>query len=159
MNISISNSQISISIWALGYTHKECPRKILSVSDWLASFKISASGNLNSPGQLFHRHRKSEHMRKCFSNLVSNVVSSLSCLHLLLRLPFLNALCVCVCVNVWNSHVAESVLYVSNTGNTIQKVCVSLPVCSSVFCTTLLTCSRMSALCTITHAIESINNY
>lgn len=70
----------------------------------------------------------------------------------------------------WSSHVAEIVLCVSKPWKkkpalfklyvcVCVGLCVSLPECLSAFCTTLLTCSRMSALCTITHAIQSINNY
>lgn len=48
-----------------------------------------------------------------------------------------------------------------NEKGTIHVLCVSpcmcLSLCLSALCTTLLTCSRMSALCTITHAIPSIN--
>lgn len=69
----------------------------------------------------------------------------------------------------------QIVLYLSKMGGvgggggTVQYiyVCVHVcvlpsvfhPMCLSVFRATLLTCSRVSALRTITHGIRSINNY
>lgn len=74
----------------------------------------------------------------------------------------------------WNSYVADCTLFVKDGrggggGCTVQYiyVCVHVcvlpsvfhPMCLSVFRATPLTCSRVSALRTITHGIRSINNY